>query len=302
VQERDRASEYVGARLVFAAAAVLILAAPVSGWLAAHLLFGHGSVLDRAAIASAGVMVFALVLAGFLFRRAARVGATRLDSLAALVLVSLAPFAFFLSAREGYRLMCGAFSIMSESDVRMMALMMQEAARRDAPMPDSILVEWLRLQGTSPGVLAHPCSSCRPSMVRVGRFTLADYRSGRVTLDQLAAEARAEAERSPGRWEQLGTVWFLHDARVWAPDAPVMICAFVIDEPYVNDPRVGAVMSDGTREMIRDWYDQEDRAYAGSQLRPKLATARELGVPDPPVEVLAALEAALAWPRKPDGE
>lgn len=302
MQQSERASEVFHARMVFAAIVLVILAAPIGGWLAAHALFGHGSVFDRAAIAGFGIMGGAIALAGFLVWRAIRAGARWSALVLVLTVIVVSSLVFRVTARTGYRLMCGAFSIKSSTNVHTMGMMLRDAARSDAPMPDSVLVEWLKRHGASPAIFTSPCTACRVSMVRVGQFTLADYVSGRVTLDQLAAEARAEAERSPGRWEQLGTVWFLHDKRVWAPDAPPLIGAFLIDEVYVGSWRLEVLMSDGSRESFRDWMDDTERSELSVRIQKALVRARELGASDPPPEVLAALDRASASPRKPDGK
>lgn len=132
-----------------------------------------------------------------------------------------------------------------------------------------------------------PCGSCRLNMVRIGQYTLADLDAGRVTLDELKAEAEAVAARKPKRWEQMGTFWISHDPAIWQAFDSQVIGGFMLEQNVGSRSRViSRVFADGHVESLHlgptsDVNDREDLDY----LKSNLAATKRLSLPLPPKEL-----------------
>lgn len=126
------------------------------------------------------------------------------------IAVCLAPAAVFYPVAA--RSMCGAHSIKIGTELRALALAVQNELEATGRLPSSFGLfaaehdlDWVWTSG--------PCRCDDVSKVKVGGLTLADYREGRATLDDLRREAAANP---PGEIETHGSVTMWRNQTAWA--------------------------------------------------------------------------------------
>lgn len=110
-----------------------------------------------------------------------------------------------------WRSVCGAHSIKVGTELRALVQTVRNNLTDSGQLPGSFAL--FAAEHDLDGVWTSGSCRCDDlEMVRVGRWTLADYRRGRITLDELRREATAHP---PGEVETHGSVTLWRDRSAW---------------------------------------------------------------------------------------
>ena len=181
----------------------------------------------------------------------------------------------------GGRAKCGANGLMAGTALQAMSQAAINGLNDSGELPKSFVAELLqsgladRLYGDCLGVLA--------SDVVIGRYTMRDLETGRVSKEALVQEAIEVAQRG-GEWEWFGVVAFSHKAESYDKAIWESTLSFAVF-PNANGLNCQMAMGDGS--VSGYYFSSED---AGGALAQKMrAWAAELGGDrrTPPADELA---------------
>jgi hypothetical protein len=129
-----------------------------------------------------------------------------------------------------HRAQCGVAMLDSGVVLRQVTVSQHERVQQGLPLDVPVALGFADGTFVDAPLNASWCNLRTPHDVRIGPYSLADLRAGRVSLDQL----RAAATVAPGAWEFVGPFAVSHEAEAYRSERANLIvgfCVFPFDEP-----------------------------------------------------------------------
>ncbi|MFM9957401.1 MAG: hypothetical protein ACKVZJ_04960 [Phycisphaerales bacterium] len=168
-------------------------------------------------------------------------------------------------APSGQRSVCGAHAIKRDSELRALIQAGANERAKTGTLPPSFVVLAAE-NGLWNGWSPRPCKCDGPSDLIVGRYSLQEFADGKVTLEELRAEA---AKSPPGELERLGNVTIWRNDKAWDVGA-------IIAWRTPDDPRWDWASCGTSQLVIRQFMHDDVEA-----LRETIAEAEAQGVSHP---------------------
>lgn len=171
-----------------------------------------------------------------------------------------------------YRAQCGAAALESGVVLRQVTYSQQQRVEQGLPLDVPVALGFADGSFIDAPLDASWCNARTPRDVRIGPYSLADLRAGRVSMDQL----RAAATVAPGAWEFVGPFAISHEAEAYRSMHRDIIVGFAVFEEYEGVAAWNIATAEGAI-MLTSGLDQ-----LVEFVRADLAARRELGLAPPP--------------------